>query len=66
MSNGNHGAGGSYVIDENEGRVLVERTKEQHEVTQSSTEAPTPEAGQALLPAATEAQTQARNKKISN
>lgn len=35
MSNQNHGAGGSYVIDADGKRVLVERTKEHHEIDQS-------------------------------
>jgi hypothetical protein len=66
MSTGNHGAGGSYVIDDDKGRTLVERTTEQHEANQSPVEAATPEAGEALLPEAAEAQTQARSKKVSN
>lgn len=35
MSNQNHCAGGSYVIDADGKRVLIERTKEHHEIDQS-------------------------------
>lgn len=65
MSHHNHGAGGSYAIDTNAGRVLVERTKEAHEAEQATVEAANAQAGQAQLSESTEEQTPARSKKAT-
>lgn len=67
MQNAHHGAGGSYVIDDSGARTLRERTKEQHDVTGSDTEAVTQaqadQAGAASVPYPAETQAHHTRKK---
>jgi hypothetical protein len=63
MHTTNHGVGGSYAIDQGGDRVLIQRTREQHELERPAPEAPADQAVEARVPETVETQARTGNLK---